>query len=200
MTSAPGLILKGHSHTSTKSGLFSSLFKKMCQPRPLFRLFSVFSNKQYTFYNKLMWKMSIQYLVLGFEFTTFGLWASSFNHWTREFIPFSLSLNFLSISMQKMLYNACVCVNSLCFFWGQNDSFQFKVFFRHCRWCHCMMRRPSLSLCFYFQRPLWHWAASSFKIIIQFTQNFPLSLSLSRVTFFAQMHKCFVCICFCFRA
>ena len=30
----------------------------MGQPRPLFRLFSVFSNKQYNFYNKSMWKMS----------------------------------------------------------------------------------------------------------------------------------------------
>ena len=26
------------------------------QPRPLFRLFFVFSNKQYNFYNKSMWK------------------------------------------------------------------------------------------------------------------------------------------------
>ena len=32
-------------------------FLKMGQPRPLFRLFSVFSNKhQYNFYNKSMWK------------------------------------------------------------------------------------------------------------------------------------------------
>ena len=28
----------------------------MGHPRPLFRLFSVFSNKQYNFYNKSMWK------------------------------------------------------------------------------------------------------------------------------------------------
>ena len=34
-------------------------FKKMGQPRPLFRLFSVFSNKHYNFYNNNMWKMSI---------------------------------------------------------------------------------------------------------------------------------------------
>ena len=32
--------------------------KKIGQPRPLFRLFSVFSNKQYNSYNKSMWKMS----------------------------------------------------------------------------------------------------------------------------------------------
>ena len=31
-------------------------FKKKGQPWPLFRLFSVFSNKQYNFYNKYMWK------------------------------------------------------------------------------------------------------------------------------------------------
>ena len=43
---------------------------KMGQPRPIFRLFSVFSNKQYIFYNKLLLKMSIQYTALGFEPTT----------------------------------------------------------------------------------------------------------------------------------
>ena len=31
---------------------------KMSHSRPLFRLFSVFSNKQYNFYNTPMWKMS----------------------------------------------------------------------------------------------------------------------------------------------
>ena len=37
--------------------------KKMGQPRPLFRLFSVFSNKQCNFYSNSMWKnvMSIKY-------------------------------------------------------------------------------------------------------------------------------------------
>ena len=29
---------------------------RMCHPRPLYRLISVFSNKQYKFYKKLMWK------------------------------------------------------------------------------------------------------------------------------------------------
>ena len=42
----------------------------MGQPRPIFRLFSVFLNKQ--FYNKYMWKKSIQYTVQEFEPTTFG--------------------------------------------------------------------------------------------------------------------------------
>ena len=31
----------------------------MCQPRPLFHLFSVYSSIQYNFYNKSMWKMSM---------------------------------------------------------------------------------------------------------------------------------------------
>ena len=39
---------------------------KMGYPQFLFHLFSVFSNKQYKFYIKSMWKMSIQYLVLAF--------------------------------------------------------------------------------------------------------------------------------------
>ena len=38
-----------------------SFFKKMGQPWPLFRLSSDFSKNQYKFYNKSMWKMSIQY-------------------------------------------------------------------------------------------------------------------------------------------
>ena len=59
----------------------------MGQPRPLFRLFSVFSNKHYNSYNKYMWKMSIQYTVPGFEPTTFRPWASSHNHWTRAPTP-----------------------------------------------------------------------------------------------------------------
>ena len=53
-------------------------------PTPVsFCLFSVFSNKHhYNFYNRSMWKnvMSIQYMVPGFEPTTFGTWASSHNN------------------------------------------------------------------------------------------------------------------------
>ena len=60
----------------------------MGQPQPLFRLFLVFSNKQYNFYNKSMWKnvqMSIQYLAPGFEPTTFRTWIVTHYHWTRAF-------------------------------------------------------------------------------------------------------------------
>ena len=41
--------------------------------RPFYHLFSVFSNKHYNFYNKHMWKMSIQYTLLGFKPTTFSI-------------------------------------------------------------------------------------------------------------------------------
>ena len=47
------------------------LFLKMDQPRPLFRLFSVFSNKQYIFKTNQCEKMSIQYLAPGFKLATF---------------------------------------------------------------------------------------------------------------------------------
>ena len=56
--------------------------KKMGQPRPLFRLFSVFSNRhRYNFYIS-MWKnvMSIQYTAQGFKPMNFGTWAFSHNH------------------------------------------------------------------------------------------------------------------------
>ena len=47
---------------------FTCFFKKWDNPGPFYRLFSVFSNKHhYKFYNKLRWKMSIQYTVPGFE-------------------------------------------------------------------------------------------------------------------------------------
>ena len=68
----------------------SKVFEKMGQPRSFcffpgsFCLFLVFSNKHwYNFYNKSMWKMSIQYMALGFEPTTFLTWVVTHNHLTR---------------------------------------------------------------------------------------------------------------------
>ena len=52
------------------------------QSPPLFRLFSVFSNKDYNFYNKSMWinVMSLQYITPGFEPTTSQTLVISNNH------------------------------------------------------------------------------------------------------------------------
>ena len=50
------------------------------QPWPLFHLFLVFSSKQYNFYNKSMWKMSIQYMVPGFKPTTSRTQVVTHNH------------------------------------------------------------------------------------------------------------------------
>ena len=49
-------------------------FKKMGQPRPLFRLFSVFFKQTSLQFLQQIYeeKMSIQYTVPGFEPTTFG--------------------------------------------------------------------------------------------------------------------------------
>ena len=72
------------------------LFLKMGPPQPLFRLFSVFLNKQYNFfYYQSMWKnvMTIQYMALGFEPTTTQTWVVSHNHWTSgQFYKVSLSV------------------------------------------------------------------------------------------------------------
>ena len=57
-------------------------FKKMGHLSPLFHFVFVFSNKHVNFHNKCMWKMAIQYLVQGFEPTTFRTWVSSNNHYT----------------------------------------------------------------------------------------------------------------------
>ena len=42
--------------------------------------FQPFSNKHYNFYNKYVWKMYIQYSVLGFELTASWMQVSSHNH------------------------------------------------------------------------------------------------------------------------
>ena len=62
----------------------------MGHSRPLFHLFSVFSNKQIL--QQINVKKSIQYTVLGFEPTTFGTWVSSRNHYTRAPALFFTSL------------------------------------------------------------------------------------------------------------
>ena len=70
-------------HTSSLSLSWShNLFKKMDRQRPLFRLFSVFWNKQYNFYNKSMWKMTF-HTAPGFEPTISRTWVVSHNHKTR---------------------------------------------------------------------------------------------------------------------
>ena len=74
-----------HQASNPVFGHFGKLFfKKMGQPRPLFRLFSVvFSNKhQFNFYNKSKSKKfnSIQYTAPGFEPTTSRSWVISNNH------------------------------------------------------------------------------------------------------------------------
>ena len=58
-----------------------------------FSFIFVLSNKHYNFYNKFE-KMSIQYLVLWFEHTTFRLWVSSLNHLTRA--PARTYLSYIS--------------------------------------------------------------------------------------------------------
>ena len=57
------------------------MFFKMGQPRPLFRFFLSFQTNN--FYNKSMWKMSIQYTAQGFKPTTFRTWVVTHNHQTR---------------------------------------------------------------------------------------------------------------------
>ena len=42
--------------------------------------FCIFMQTSLQLYKKYMWKMSIQYMVLGFESTTFRTWVSSHNH------------------------------------------------------------------------------------------------------------------------
>ena len=67
----------------------------LTKPSPdSFLFIFIFSNKHYNFYNKYMWKMFIQYKVLGFKPTTFRIWFSSHKHLTRS---------------QKYLWVKCQC-------------------------------------------------------------------------------------------
>ena len=88
---------------STERCRSTEIWKKIknVPTRPLFRLFSVFSNKHhYNFYKKYMWKMSIQYTVLEFEPTTFGTWVSSHNHLTTAHAPKNILFTMSSGSVQ----------------------------------------------------------------------------------------------------
>ena len=67
----------------------------MGHPRPLYRLFLVFSNKHYNFWQNIIWKLSIQHAVLGFEPAISRTRVSSRNHKNRastllyELLPFA---------------------------------------------------------------------------------------------------------------
>ena len=86
-----GLVfLWGHAHLAVginfgwwveRRNLRTMLFLKNGPSQPLFSLFSVFFKQTpIHFYSKLIWKMSIQYMALGFEPTPFRTWVSSHYH------------------------------------------------------------------------------------------------------------------------
>ena len=54
-----------------------SFFKKIGQPRPLFRLFSIFSNKQYNFLQQIKVKKCHVHPVYGNGIQTHDLWNVS---------------------------------------------------------------------------------------------------------------------------
>ena len=63
------------------TNLSKTCFKKLCQHRPLFLLFSSFQTTIITiFTTNICEKISIHYMVLWIEPTTFGTWVSSHNH------------------------------------------------------------------------------------------------------------------------
>ena len=70
-----------HLHITTRPGLPPFVKTFYLKNRPLFNLFSVFSNKLYKFYNKSFLKnvMSIQYMAPGFEPMSSWIWVISHN-------------------------------------------------------------------------------------------------------------------------
>ena len=69
---------RGTFYRNETAHTFEKYFFKLAIPASFSFIF-IFSNKLHNFYTKQMWKMSIQYMVLGFETTTFETWFSH-NH------------------------------------------------------------------------------------------------------------------------
>ena len=74
----------------------------MDQTRPLFRLFSVFSNKQYNFYNKSMWKMPCSSSIRRWDLNPWPLECESPPITTRPGLP--PSIHFLCYWKNWLLY------------------------------------------------------------------------------------------------
>ena len=97
-------------------------FFKLGQPRPLFRLFSVFSNKQHNFYNKSMWtnpQMSIHYTAPGLEHTTFLhdiIHLVSGGIWTLD-LSLTMTLRNNCSLLQKKFYNISLWSRWFVFYW-----------------------------------------------------------------------------------
>ena len=72
---------------------------KIGHPRPLFRLFESFQTNITIFTTNKCEKMSIQYMLPGFELTTFGNRVSFHNHQTRA--PTLLNVSFIEQSRPK---------------------------------------------------------------------------------------------------
>ena len=70
-------------------------------------IFCLFNQTLNKFYNKSIWKMSIQYMALGFELTTFWLWVSSLNHNTRATDP--LRTKSVWITFHTLILVRCPC-------------------------------------------------------------------------------------------
>ena len=63
--------------------------------QPLFRLFSSKEANLTIFVNKFMWKLSIQYMVLGFAPTTFKRWVYSHKQNTRATAQFKILITYI---------------------------------------------------------------------------------------------------------
>ena len=98
-------------------------FIKMSHPRPLFPLFLAFQIN----ITNLQQKMTIQYMVLGYELMTFGTWVSWHNHKAR--------VHALLAKMALLLL-----LLWLILFWAQPKSI-FKLWFLFCLYLVCKKQK-----------------------------------------------------------
>ena len=132
-------------------------YKKMGQPRPLFRLCTVFSNKQYNFRNKSIWKnvqKSIQCMAPGFESTTLEHELSTIT--TRPGAPPTTYLLFPPTNC-KQTFAKTFCRP----IWGWFDYFRFSLLLLHA--CKCPMNFGEISMKATHVHYLGHLSSSSCK-------------------------------------
>ena len=103
----------------------------MGHSRPLFHLLSSFRTQITKFTANKCEKMSIQYTVPGFELTTFGIWVSSHNHYTRAttFSTYDLRSRWF-IRLVRFRFRKTVRLNSMIsnLFWQNYFDFILKLY------------------------------------------------------------------------
>ena len=151
----------------------ASLFLKMGQPRPLFHLFSVFSNQhQYRFYNKSKWK----YVIPS------SIWRWDLNPWTFEYesSPITTKPGPQSKSYSGYLeHNNCLCPDQIHLTYNEESyrSFNFSLLFYFWTNTANFLPRVSILLIIGSYHPSSE-STQSLKILLPLKERFSMALPM----------------------